>query len=70
MASPLIGGAAARAARRLAVPLAREAYRRWQALSPEEKERYRATVRDVAQRGRDSLAQAQKRRRPPGSASG
>jgi hypothetical protein len=44
-------GRRARAARRLA-PLALEAWRRWQALPPEEKERYRALARRYAERGR------------------
>jgi hypothetical protein len=39
------------AARRLA-PLALEAWRRWQSLSPEEKERYRNLARRYAERGR------------------
>jgi hypothetical protein len=44
-------GRGRRTARRLA-PIALEAWRRWQALSPEEKERYRALVRRYAERGR------------------
>lgn len=42
---------AARLARRL-YPLALAAYRRWQSLTPEEKERYRRLARDYAERGR------------------
>ena len=37
-------------ARRLA-PVAAEAYRRWNQLSPEEKERYKARARQYAARG-------------------
>jgi hypothetical protein len=44
-------GRARRTARRLA-PLALEAWRRWQALPPEEKERYRGMARRYAERGR------------------
>jgi hypothetical protein len=50
MAAPH-AGRARRAARRLA-PLALEAWRRWQALPAEEKERYRAMARRYAERGR------------------
>ena len=39
-----------RVARRVA-PLAAEAYRRWNQLSPEEKERYKARAREYAARG-------------------
>ena len=44
-------------ARRLA-PVAAEAYRRWNALSPEEKERYKARARQYAARGQDVGRQA------------
>jgi hypothetical protein len=40
-----------RTARRLA-PFALEVWRRWQALPPEEKDRYRAVARRYAERGR------------------
>ncbi|MEX2195460.1 MAG: hypothetical protein WD844_09255 [Thermoleophilaceae bacterium] len=54
---------ARRYARRL-TPLAMETYRRWQALSPEEKERYKARARGYADRGRHVIEQqARKRRR-------
>lgn len=53
---------ARRYARRL-TPLAMEAYRRWQALSPEEKERYKARARGYADRGRHAVEQARKKRR-------
>lgn len=43
----------ARTAARRLTPLALEAYRRWQSLSPQEKERYRQRAREYAQRGRD-----------------
>ncbi|CAA9513199.1 MAG: hypothetical protein AVDCRST_MAG45-2033 [uncultured Solirubrobacterales bacterium] len=56
-----------RGARRLA-PFALEAWRRWQALSPEEKERYRAMARRYADRGRGigrgAVDRARDRRRP------
>jgi hypothetical protein len=45
------GRGVGRTARRLA-PLALEAWRRWQALPPEEKARYRALARRYAERGR------------------
>jgi hypothetical protein len=67
MPGPFAAAAAARVARRVAVPIAREAYRRWQSMSPEDKERYRARMRDAAQRGRttaNDLA-ARRRREPP-----
>lgn len=64
---------AARLARRL-YPVALAAYRRWQSLTPEEKERYRRLVRDyaergrgVAQRGRDTARRARERRRSGGA---
>ena len=53
---------AVRAARRLA-PLAMMAYQRWQALSPEEKERYRERAKVYTERGRDVARRAQERRR-------
>jgi hypothetical protein len=37
-------------------PLALEAYRRWDRMTPEEKERYKNQARQVAQRGRETLA--------------
>ena len=52
---------ARRYARRI-TPLAMEAYRRWQALSPEEKERYKDRARGYADRGRTAIEQARKRR--------
>ena len=53
--------AARRLARRL-TPFVMEAYRRWQALSPEEKERYRRQARGYADRGRNAIEQARSRR--------
>ncbi len=44
-------------ARRLA-PVAAEAYRRWNWLTPEEKERYKARARQYAARGQDIGRQA------------
>ena len=56
---------AARTARRVA-PLAAEAYRRWNALSDEEKERYKQRARGYAQRGqaigREALKRAEQQR--------
>ncbi|MEA2442083.1 MAG: hypothetical protein QOH76_3507 [Thermoleophilaceae bacterium] len=50
---------AVRTARR-AWPLLVEAYRRWDRLTPEQKERYRRMASEYSQRGRDALG----RRRP------
>jgi hypothetical protein len=41
------------------------AWERWQSLSPEEKERYKAQARGFMDRGKQTL-DAQRRRRPPG----
>ena len=54
-------GRAAHAARR-AWPLVLMAYERWQALSDEEKERYRRQAREYADRGRKAIDDARKRR--------
>ena len=62
MAGPLAIARLAKLARR-AAPLAREAYRRWDNLSPEEKERYKKQARGYAVRGKQVL-DAQ-RKRPP-----
>jgi len=48
---------------RRAWPLVLMAWERWQALSPEEKERYRRQAREAAARGREALERARKRRR-------
>jgi hypothetical protein len=61
MAVPVVAARAARAARRLA-PFALEAYRRWDKLSPEEKERYRQRAREYAERGRAAIESARARR--------
>jgi hypothetical protein len=53
--------AAARLARR-GVPIAIELYRRWQQLTPEQRERYMAMARQYADRGATAVKQAQKRR--------
>jgi hypothetical protein len=50
-----------RYARRV-TPLAMEAYRRWQALSPEDKERYKRQARGYTDRGRQAIEQARHRR--------
>jgi hypothetical protein len=55
---------AARGARRL-WPYVLMAWERWQALTPEEKERYKKRARGYADRGRKAL-DAQRRRRPRG----
>ena len=54
---------AARGARRI-WPYVLMAWERWQALSPEEKERYKKRARGYADRGRKAL-DAQRKRRPP-----
>lgn len=69
MAMPVAATRAARAARRLA-PLALEAYRRWDNLSPEEKERYRQRAREYADRGRHAIDQARARRGGRGTGGG
>jgi hypothetical protein len=58
------GGRVARAARgvRKAWPFVLMAWERWQALSPEQKERYKRQAREYAERGRETLS----KRRPPG----
>jgi hypothetical protein len=56
---------AVRGARR-AWPYVLMAWERWQALTPEEKERYKKQARGWAERGKKTL-DAQKRKRPPGS---
>ena len=48
---------------RKAWPIMLMAWERWQALSPEDKERYKRRARDYAEKGRQTL----KKRRPPGS---
>jgi hypothetical protein len=53
---------AARGARRV-WPYVLMAWERWQALSPEEKERYKKRARGYAERGRKAL-DAQRRKRP------
>jgi hypothetical protein len=55
------GQSMVRAARR-AWPVVLLAWERWQALSPEEKERYIKRARDAADRGRRAV-EAQRRRR-------
>ena len=60
---PASGGRYGRMARRV-YPLALEAWRRWERLTPEEKERYRRMVGQAADRGRYAVEQARKRRGP------
>ena len=57
------GFARASSAGRRAWPLILMAWERWQALSPEEKERYRQRAREATAKGRDAFDRARKRRR-------
>ncbi|MEA2403404.1 MAG: hypothetical protein QOE08_51 [Thermoleophilaceae bacterium] len=61
---PPRGGRAAQAMRmaRRATPLALEAYRRWDQLTPEQKKRYAKMAREYAGRGRVALERAQRGR--------
>jgi hypothetical protein len=43
-------------------PLVLMAWERWQALSPEEKERYKRQARDYSERGRKALDERRRRR--------
>ena len=54
-------GRAAQMARRV-TPLVLEAYRRWERLTPEQKQRYTKMAREYAGRGRQAFDQAQRRR--------
>jgi len=54
-------GRTAKGARRL-WPYVLMAWERWQAMSPEEKERYKRRARDYADRGRHALDQRRGRR--------
>ncbi len=67
MAAPIVVWRAAKMARRVA-PLAAEAYRRWNALPPAEKERYKQRARAAGERGRRLLEQ--RRRGGPGGFGG
>ena len=62
MAAPIAALRAIKVARRMA-PVAAEAYRRWNNLSPAEKERYKQRARDAAARGqawgREALLRAE-----------
>jgi hypothetical protein len=57
-------GRAARAARgvRKAWPFVLMAWERWQALSPEEKERYKSRAKEYAERGRKTFKERRGRR--------
>jgi TRAP-type C4-dicarboxylate transport system substrate-binding protein len=44
-------------------PLALMAWERWQALSPEQQERYKRQARNYADRGRKAVEQRRKKRR-------
>ena len=69
MAAPVVIWRAVKTARRVA-PLAAEAYRRWNQLSPEEKERHKQRARMYAQRGQDigreAIRRAEEQRRKRG----
>jgi hypothetical protein len=66
MGAPLAARRAARLARR-AAPLAIEAYRRWQQLTPEERERYKKRAREYTDKGRQAYTRARARRGGPPS---
>jgi hypothetical protein len=55
------GQAISKAARR-AWPVVLMAWERWQALSPQEKERYRRRAREAADRGRRALEKQRRKR--------
>ena len=61
----MAGLAARRAARyaRRAWPFVLAAYRRWERLTPEEKERYRKTARQTVERGRNEYRKRRPRRK-------
>ena len=72
MAAPLAALRVIKVARRMA-PVAAEAYRRWNNLSPAEKERYKQRARDAAARGQaigrdayERAVKAQEQRRKKG----
>jgi hypothetical protein len=56
--------AATKVARR-AAPVVLEAYRRWERLTPAEKERYKKQVRQAGEKARDAVVKAGKRVRHP-----
>ncbi len=64
MAAPAVSGVrrAAQLARR-AWPLLLMGWERWQALSPQEKERYKRQARGYAERGRAAIEKGRNRRR-------
>ena len=55
--------AGARRAAQRAWPIAVEAWRRWDNLSPQQKERYRKKAGEYAERGRSALASRSSKRR-------
>jgi acyl-CoA reductase-like NAD-dependent aldehyde dehydrogenase len=61
MGAPVAARRAARLARR-AAPVVMEAYRRWQRLPPEERERYVRRAREYGERGRQAVIRARERR--------
>jgi hypothetical protein len=68
VAGPLASRALGRLARRYGPVVAREAWRRWQSLTPEQRERYRAQARGMSDRGREiagRYAERARGRRPP-----
>jgi hypothetical protein len=60
MPGPLAARGAIRAARRM-WPLVLEGYRRWDRLSPAEKDRYRQMARDYGRRGWEAVDRARSR---------
>jgi hypothetical protein len=64
MAAPKTGRLTrARGAAKRAWPVALEAWRRWDNLSPQQKERYRKMAAEYSQRGRKALATRRGRKR-------
>ena len=63
---PSGSGRAARAAKglRRLWPLVLMAWERWQALSPDEKERFKRRAREYAEKGRRAVEERRGRRRP------
>ena len=56
--------ATARRVAQRAWPVALEAWRRWDNLTPQQKERYRKMAAEYAQRGRKVIVSRSERRRP------
>ena len=60
---------AARLAKR-GIPVAIELYRRWQSLTPEQRERYLKTAREYARKAGDAYADRRSRLAPKGGGKG